>query len=217
MNIYLVRHGRQNSKLCNVNVELSSEGREQANLAGIRLAKYEIDAVYSSDLIRAVETADIINEHLDKPRFIDSRLAEADFGELTGLEDSVLKERFKDFLSERSKMKCDMAYPGGENCEMVFNRAFAAIQEIAHKDYENVVVVTHGGVIRALVTGIVGADYKRWLTVGRQLENCSISEILYDKELDAYYIQRLNDYAHFEGEDRLLRKHFSSGYMNPNK
>ena len=73
MNIYLIRHGRQNSRLCNVDVELSKEGREQADLLGKRLEKYDIDAVYSSQLIRAKETADIINSHLNKPRFIDER------------------------------------------------------------------------------------------------------------------------------------------------
>ena len=217
MNIYLIRHGRQNSKLCNVDVELSNEGREQAHLVGKRLAKYGIEAVYSSNLIRAKETADIINEYVKKPRFVDERLREAEFGDLTGLENSVLKERYKDFLAERSKMEKDMAYPGGENCEMVFNRVFEAIDEIAHKDYENVVVVTHGGAIRALLTGIVKADYAKWLTFGRQLENCSISEIMYDKELGTYHIERLNDYAHFEDEDRLLRKHFGNGFLNPNK
>lgn len=50
MNIYLIRHGRQNSRLCNVDVELSKEGREQADLLGKRLEKYDIEAVYSSRL-----------------------------------------------------------------------------------------------------------------------------------------------------------------------
>lgn len=42
MNIYLIRHGRQNSKLCNVDVELSPEGREQADLVGKRLQTYHM-------------------------------------------------------------------------------------------------------------------------------------------------------------------------------
>ena len=78
MNIYLIRHGRQNSKLCNVDVELSDEGREQAHSVGKRLAKYGIEVVYSSNLIRAKETADIINEYVKKPRFVDERLREAE-------------------------------------------------------------------------------------------------------------------------------------------
>lgn len=214
MNIYLIRHGRQNSKLCNVDVELAPEGREQAELTGQRLKNYGIEAVYSSNLIRAVETADIINKYLDKPRVIDERLREAEFGELTGLENSVLKERYKGFLAKRATMTEDIPYPGGgDNSEMVFERAFAAIQDITKSDYENVCVVTHGGVIRALLTGIVGAEPARWLTYGRQLENCSITEIMYDKDMNTYHIERLNDYAHFENQDRLLRKHFGTGFF----
>ena len=62
--LYMLRHGRQNSALCNVNVPLSEEGIRQAELAGERLSKYGIDAVYSSELIRAVETAEIINRNI---------------------------------------------------------------------------------------------------------------------------------------------------------
>ena len=97
MNIYLIRHGRQNSRLCNVDVELSKEGREQADLLGKRLEKYDIDAVYSSQLIRAKETADIINSHLNKPRFIDERWQEADFGGMTGLSNEEMKEKYGDY------------------------------------------------------------------------------------------------------------------------
>ena len=213
MNIYLVRHGRQSSKLCNVDVELSKEGRRQAELVGERLEKYSIDAVYSSDLIRAVETADIINGHLGVERVIDSRFMEADFGELTGLSNDELKEKYKDFLDQRARMVKDEPYPGGENCEMVFSRAFAALEDLVKKDYENVVVVTHGGVIRALFTGIVGADYAKWLTYGRQIENCSISHIMYDEVNGTYHLERLNDYAHIEDYDELLRKHFGNGFF----
>lgn len=217
MNIFLIRHGRQNSKLCNVNVELSNEGREQARLTGQRLQKYGIQAVYSSDLIRAVETADIINEYLDKPRVIDERFRESDFGEMTGLENSVMKEKFGDFLEKRSKMIEDEPYPGGENSQMVFDRVFAAVQDMVAKGYENVCVVTHGGAIRALLTGIVGAPSQKWLTFGRQLENCSISEIMYDNDTKTYHIERLNDYAHIEEYDHLLRKHFGTGFFKADK
>lgn len=213
MNIYLIRHGRQCSQLCNVNVELAGAGIKQAELTGERLKKYNIDAVYSSDLIRAEETADIINKYIGAPRFIDSRLQESNFGELTGLENEELKERYKDFLQNRARMQEDIPYPGGDNCEAVFSRAFAAIKDIVQKDYENVAVVTHGGVIRALFAGIAGAPYAKWLTFGRQLENCSISQIFYDKKQETYHLERLNDYAHIENHDELLRKHFSTGFF----
>ena len=215
MNIYLIRHGRQNSKLCNVDIELSPEGREQAQLVGKRLRNYQIDAVYSSNLIRAVETADIINEYVNKPRFYDDRLREAEFGAMTGLSNEALKEQFGDFLQKRATMKVDLPYPGGgENSEAVYKRAKEALDDIVKRDYKNVCVVTHGGLIRALLTGLAGAPSQRWLTFGRQLENCSITELLYDENMGTFHIERLNDYAHFENEDRLLRKHFGNGFFS---
>lgn len=218
MNIYLIRHGRQCSKLCNVDVELAPEGREQADLLGQRLKTYDIEAVYSSDLIRARETADIINKHLNKPRVIDERWQEANFGGMTGLTNDEMREKYGDFLEKRATMTEDIPYPdGGENCRMVFERSFEALKDLTKENYENVCVVTHGGVIRALLTGIVGADYAKWLTYGRQLENCSISHILYDEKMKTFHIERLNDFAHFEGKDYLMRKHFGTGFFRTKK
>ena len=218
MNIYLIRHGRQCSKLCNVDVELAPEGREQADLLGQRLKTYDIEAVYSSDLIRARETADIITKHLNKPRVIDERWQEANFGGMTGLTNDEMREKYGDFLEKRATMTEDIPYPdGGENCRMVFERSFEALKDLTKENYENVCVVTHGGVIRALLTGIVGADYAKWLTYGRQLENCSISHILYDEKMKTFHIERLNDFAHFEGKDYLMRKHFGTGFFRMKK
>ena len=47
---------------------------------------------------------------------------------------------------------------------------------------------------------------KNWLTIGRQIENCSISHILYDEKMGTFHIERLNDFAHFEDKDYLLKK-----------
>lgn len=215
MNIYLIRHGRQNSGLCNVDVELSPEGIEQANLLGERLRGYEIEAVYSSNLVRAKETADIINAYLNKPRVIDERWQEANFGALTGLPNDKIKELYGDFLAKRREMTKDIPYPGGgENCQMVYERAYLALEDLVREKYENVCVVTHGGVLRALMTGLLGADYAKWLAFGRQIENCSISHILYDNSMGTFHIERFNDYAHFEGRDYLMRKHFGSGFFH---
>ena len=65
--IFLIRHGRQCSALCNVNVELAKEGREQAELLGQRLKNYRLEKIYSSTLIRARETAEILNQYLGLP------------------------------------------------------------------------------------------------------------------------------------------------------
>ena len=94
MRIYLIRHGRQNSTLCNVDVALSKEGREQAVMVAERIAKYGIDAIYASTLIRAKETAEHIKQELvkrnqfpkEQPIEIRRDLREIDFGSLEGNE-----------------------------------------------------------------------------------------------------------------------------------
>ena len=131
MRIYLIRHGRQNSPLCNVNVPLSDAGRRQAELLGERLKKESIDAVWSSDLIRARETADIINEKIRAPRFIREGLREISFGDLEGLSDDVIMERYADFFAARASMKQDLPYPGGESAADVIRRAVPVMDEIA--------------------------------------------------------------------------------------
>lgn len=210
--IYIVRHGRQNSRLCNVDVPLSPEGREQADLAGARIKAYSPQIIYASDLKRAVETAEIINSHLGLEMEIRPDIREADFGDLTGHTDEYIHKHYGDFFLRRARMEKDLPYPGGENCEAVFNRSIKVVDEIINKQYERVVMVAHGGTIRALLTGLVGAPFENWITFGRSIENCSITEIMYDSDRKSYHIERVNDYSHIEGHEKLLRKYFSKGY-----
>ena len=81
MNIYMIRHGRQRSALCNVNVELSEEGHRQAQLVGERLQSYGIDGLYATHLIRAVQTAGHISECLNLPVTEMDYIHEIDYGE----------------------------------------------------------------------------------------------------------------------------------------
>ena len=115
MKIYLIRHGRQNSDLCNVDVPLCKEGIIQAELTADRLKKYDIDALYSSNLIRAVETAEIINRQLKVSHTIDERLKEIDFGGLTGLSGVEIIEQYGEFVKEREAATSDVAFPAGKD------------------------------------------------------------------------------------------------------
>lgn len=82
IHIYLIRHARQNSPLCNVNVPLADEGIVQSELVGERLKAYNIDKVYSSNLIRAKMTAAIIREKLDFRQMIMANMKELDLERL---------------------------------------------------------------------------------------------------------------------------------------
>ena len=206
MRILLIRHGRQNSPLCNVDVPLAEEGRRQAELLGERLSGEQIDAVWSSNLIRAVETADIINEKLNVERVIREELKEISFGDMEGLSDEVIADRYEDFLRARLKMEKDLTYPGGESAFDVLSRTLPVMREIMSRDYEAAAIVTHGGVIRSLVAHYLGMDLARVPLLATSLENCGITELWISKHDGRVILNRFNDASHLEHCPELLRR-----------
>ena len=208
MRILLIRHGRQNSPLCNVDVPLSEEGRAQAALLGERLKHEGIDAVWSSGLCRAVETADLINEVLKVKRVVREDLKEISFGDLEGLADPVIAERFGSFLSQRKKMEQDLPYPGGESAADVVKRVLPVMNEIRASGDRTVAVVTHGGVIRSMTAHYLGMELSKTQLLASHLENCGITEFWFREDGTAV-LNRFNNYSHLEGNKELLRSGWS--------
>lgn len=205
MNLYLIRHGRQSSRLCNVNVNLSEAGFRQARLTGERLALKKIDALYSSDLIRAVETAQEANKLWNVPHLIRPELREISFGDMEGMTDEAIAVTFEEFKKEQARMEKDLPYPGGECAADVIKRAMPVFEEIASSGFQNVAVVTHGGVIRTMVAAFLHMEPKDYRLLGNSLENCSITEVRWLEEANRFTVERFNDYAHLESYPELLR------------
>lgn len=238
MIIYLIRHGRQSSSDCNVDVPLSGEGRRQAELLGERMKDYPLDGLYCSNLIRARETAEIAfagRKDLLEGLQVRSGLAEVDFGELTGKADEVVKKFYRDYYQEQLDRFAEgriqkgnaldevnefvgdffvpteeIWYPAGESGPDVMNRVLPVIHEWIDSGREQIAVVTHGGVIRVLLAAFFGGDFAKRLMFASSLENCSITQLYYDKEKNGFYLERFNDYAHLEAEPSLLRRYFIS-------
>ena len=59
-----------------------------------------------------------------------------------------------------------------------------------------------------MIAGVLEAPFAKKLCIGRDLENCSITEIDYDEDTGNFIVERVNDYAHIEAEPELLRKNF---------
>ncbi len=209
INLYLIRHGRQNSTLCNVDVELSDIGRTQAELLRDRLMNYPIDAVYSSQLIRAKQTAEIINQAKKLPIVIREELQEISFGLLTGMTEQYINEHYREFKDEQYKLLEDIPYPGGENGTSVYERAMPVIQEILQSGKQNIAIVTHGGVIRVLLAALFGKNQAKRFLFGVSLENTGITQLIYNPKVDRFYLERFNDQAHLENHPELLRTYHS--------
>lgn len=208
MKLYLIRHGRQMSSLCNVNVDLDEAGRRQAALVGRRLEQAGIERIYVSDLLRAVQTAEEANRFWKVPVEVRPGLKEISFGELEGLSDEQIALRFPKFLKEQKKMERDIPYPGGECGGDVVRRAMPVFQEITESGLSRVAVVTHGGVIRCITAHVLGMDLARWRSLGSCLENCGITELSYHEDTGIFTVERFNDCAHLEAYPDLLRSNW---------
>lgn len=118
---------------------LNALGRRQSAALADRLADVEIDAMYSSDLRRAMETAEIVAEGSGLVVVPDPQLREVDVGSWTGLTRAQIEERFP-----------RVTYHDGESRETFNSRVVQALEGIAATNGgRRVLVITHGGVVRA--------------------------------------------------------------------
>lgn len=214
--IYLIRHGRQSSKLCNVDVSLDETGRRQAELLAKRLSGYGIEKLYASDLKRAVETAEIVGKIIGRTPEIFEEFREIDFGDMTGKEDAVIIKEYAAFRKERAMQTSDLAYPGGENGADVVRRVIPRLEQICQKPEKKTTIVAHGGVIRAVCAHILETDLKNKLKFAIDLENTSITQLNYDEQRNLFYLERFNDFAHLEPYPELLRNHWKTSLIRDN-
>ncbi|GMH14768.1 hypothetical protein Nepgr_016609 [Nepenthes gracilis] len=169
--IILVRHGETEwnalGKLQGqLDVDLNDVGRQQAAAVAVRLSKEpNISVVYSSDLKRALETAEIIAARCGGLQVVrDQDLRERHLGDLQGLvyqpqELIRLKpEVYRAFISH----KMDQTIPGGgESLDQLYHRCTSSLQRIGEKHRgERLIVVSHGGVIRSLY-GLAALNCRR--------------------------------------------------------
>ncbi len=205
--IFLIRHGRQCSKLCNVDVALDETGRQQASLLGKRLIPYGIEKLYCSELIRARETAGIINESLGIACEVLPDIQEINFGGFTGKTDEVIRDAYQEFRKRRSLHTEDLPYPEGGECGRdVVKRVMPQLRMLCGRPEDRIAVVTHGGVIRSVCAEILKTDQRHKLKFAIDMENTSLTELIYDADRDFFILERFNDFAHLEGRQELLRK-----------
>lgn len=145
-------------------IELNETGMQQAQRVAQRLKGETISAVYSSDLIRAVETAQMISkEHSLEPILV-PELREINFGLWEGLTYEEIMAAWPDILSEMYAKPGSAMAPEGESFYDVQKRTRRGIDKcLANHKEETIVIVSHGGTIRtALCDALDLAVEKMW-------------------------------------------------------
>jgi probable phosphoglycerate mutase len=175
--LLLARHGetdwnRERRWQGHADQPLNDAGREQARALAERLAADEPPAlVYSSDLARASGTAEIVAGRLELPVRLDPRLREVDVGEWSGLTTAEIEDRFPDGL--RRRRAGGTGWERGETYEAMGERVLEALREIAAAAGDaRVLVVTHGGAIRAVWFASGGGEADR-----PHVGNCDVHRV----------------------------------------
>lgn len=176
MEIYTVRHGETNLNVKKVaqgagtDEPLNDNGRNQAAHA-INLPE-KIDYIFCSPMLRAKETADIINKKINTEIVYHPLLIERDYGEFEGLNREDYP--FRDFWN----YSLNSQYEKAENIQNLFNRTTSFLENIK-KEYEgkNILVVTHGGVIRAMNAQIT-KNYNTDDIINSLPNNCEVRKYI---------------------------------------
>jgi len=197
--LILVRHGETSANIDGVwhgstDTPLTARGAQQAS----RVAQYvgasfpDAAAVYTSDLLRARQTAEAIAEALGLTRRVEDDLREYNLGSWEG---KTYSELYHDHeLWHHIRTDPDFAPHGGESPRQVASRLTAALQQIAAcHPRQRVVVVTHGGALSMAMGAILDGSYTRWRSV---MDNCAVSELVFEPEPE---LLSFNVSDHLEG------------------
>ncbi len=147
--LLLIRHGENDARKTRLvgrlpGIHLNQQGREQAEELARLLADAPIQAVFSSPLERAVETAEPLAQALNLPVEVDPDLIEIDYGEWQGR--TFKQIRRSKFWRQVGQNPAEVRFPGGETFHEAQQRAVAALERIAN-GRDMAAIVTHADVI----------------------------------------------------------------------
>lgn len=187
--LYLIRHGETEwNNLRRIqghsNIELNQVGYSQAEKLAARFSASSFHAIYSSDLLRAHDTAQRLARKVGIPVRTLSSLRERCYGQWEGLT--------YDEISAIRSQKTDESQFGVESASAMQERAHAALTELA-KDHshETIAVVSHGGFINSFLHRVTSGAQGTGIT---KIDNTSVSVFRYSE--NGWDVITINDTDH---------------------
>ena len=211
--LYMIRHGMTKLSAEDrfagaTDVELAEKGRWQAQQLAIRLADDHIVAVYSSPMIRTVETARIIAAPHNLLPLQRDELREIDHGHWEGMRRSDVEEKY---LQEYTAWETDpftFAPEGGESGLSVLARALPLVRELVQiHEGENIAIVSHKATIRLIITSLLGFDARGYRDRLDQSPACL--NILDFKNPVHARLMLFNDVSHYVDQPPYPSQHLS--------
>lgn len=201
--LLLVRHGEPelNSPARywgSTNVALSQTGLRQAEQLRDCMAKEHIDCVYSSNLKRALDTAETIASIHRHEIVACPELREIDFGHIEGMAFDQISQSYPEIVRLWMARSTELRYPDGESIGEVEKRVALFRKRLeGHGSKETVLVVAHSGVLRTLACQILGMDSEQRWQMHLDLASLSIIET----RPEGAVITLLNNTSHLVKEE----------------
>lgn len=181
--VIFIRHGETDWNILGkyqgqTDILLTEKGREQGRLLAKHFPFDKLDAIYSSDLTRAVETASFVAEKFNLKVTLDKAFREMNFGDWEGLtyEEIVLKypEGMKHFLTRPDILQV----PNGEDFPLLQERAVKRLYELIKiHDNETIAITAHGGVLRCMLADALEMPLKNIWRIRQN--NTAVSAAVY--------------------------------------
>jgi broad specificity phosphatase PhoE len=178
--LVLLRHGQTDYNVAgrmqgHIDSLLTTAGAEQASAVAPEVARFAPERLISSDLRRAVDTADVVATACGRPVKLDPRLRETHLGEWQG---RTVADIEREWPGAIASWRSDAAWapPGGESRVDVVRRSLPVVEEL-DEEYDGtepettVVLVAHGGLIAGLVCGLLALPVASWPAIGG-MGNC---------------------------------------------
>jgi probable phosphoglycerate mutase len=212
--VFLVRHGAtaltaEDRFAGSTDVPLSDDGRRQAASLAERLKGETIDAVYASPLLRTMETARIVAAPHGMAPVPEPALREIAYGRWEGLTRSEVETAFAAEYSIWEEDPFTIAPVGGESGVNVLNRALPVVRRIIEQHrHRSVLVVSHKGTNRLLISSLLGFDVRGYRD---RLDQSPAALTILDFMNEVRPRLRLfNDVSHYEGiPERVLTERLS--------
>lgn len=208
--LFFIRHGRtewndQFRYQGATDIPLSEEGRRQARAVGLRMADIKLDALVTSPLARARETASMIASfHADLHPIIVPELIEVNFGGWEGLTVPQIIEKYGQELFDRWRddpLNTDA--PDGEAMDALWERCGAAARAILARPGKKIAIVGHGAMFRALFPKLLRLERTGGFWRSR-LDNCSVSTFCCGND-GRVSLSSLNDINHLKIDEEHIK------------
>ena len=201
--VIFIRHGQTEWNVTGryqgqSDVKLTEEGRKQAEKLADNFPVAKVDAIYASDLCRAMVTAETIAKKFGLKVQAEPAFRELSFGDWEGLTYQQIVDKWEEAMANFLQHPDILEIPGGESFPAVQQRAMKRLNELIEKhDGQAIVVVAHGAVLRTMLTAALHMPLQYLWSI-RQF-NTAVNIVRYDADANPT-VELLNSTAHLGNE-----------------